>query len=297
LLKLNLEKEIEKKSAELKKKLIELESQKDKIDITIPGKKIETGCLHPLTLIQRKIIEIFQTMGFSVVEGPEIETEWYNFDGLGMLKDHPARDMQDTLWLKPEKNKNKKETINKKNNKSEKKLMRTQTSAVQIRFMEKNNPPFRIVIPGRVFRHEATDASHEIQFYQLEALMVDKDISLTNLKGVLEVFIKQFFGEDTKFRWRPGYFPYVEPGLEIDIECNLCKGKGCSACKYTGWVEVLGSGMIHPNVFKAAGYNPENWQGFALGMGVDRLAMLKYKINDIRLFYSGDLRFLKQFKK
>lgn len=289
LIKESIKKQLKEKFRGLKGKMRTEKIQEEKIDVTRPGKKIETGHFHPITETIRKIEEIFKNMGFSIVEGPEIETEWYNFDSLNMPRDHPSRDMQDTLWLKEERDKKK------TNGKSDKKLMRTQTSAVQVRYMEKNNPPFRIIVPGRVFRHEATDVSHEVQFYQCEGLMVDKDISLANLKAILETFIKQFFGEDTKFRWRPGYFPYVEPGLEVDIECRICKGKGCSVCKNSGWVEVIGAGMVHPNVFKAVGYNPKNWQGFAFGMGVDRLVMVKYKINDIRLFYSGDLRFLKQF--
>jgi len=255
---------------ERRKELLEKETSKQEmesgIDVTLPGKKIEGGHLHPLTQVLERIEEIFGKMGFSIVEGPDIENEWYNFDALNIPKDHPARDLWDTLWLK-----------------IPKLLLRTHTSPVQIHYMEKNNPPFRIVVPGRVFRYEATDFSHEIQFYQLEGLMVDKDISLANLKAILIQFFKNFFGREVKIRFRPGYFPFTEPSIEADIRLN---GK---------WMEVLGAGMVHPNVFKAARLNPNNWQGFAFGMGVDRLTMLKYKINDIRLFYNGDLRFLEQF--
>jgi phenylalanyl-tRNA synthetase alpha chain len=270
----------DEKTREIKEKIKKETEEKKWIDITLPGKKPVLGHLHPLTQVQAKVIEIFQEMGFSVVEGPEIETEWYNFDALNIPKDHPARDMWDTLWLKP---------------KSKKLLLRTHTSPVQIRYMEKNNPPLRIIAPGRVFRHEATDASHDINFYQIEALMLGKDISVVNFKAIAKEFFKRFFKKKIKIRLRPGFFPFVEPGFEVDMTCLNCGGKGCSACSKTGWMEIIGAGMVHPNVLKAAGLNPKNWQGFAFGMGMDRLAMMKYKINDIRLFYSGDLRFLNQF--
>lgn len=252
-------------------------------DITVPGEKIEQGHLHPLTQVLRKAEEVFRLMGFSIVQGPELEVEWYNFDALNFPKDHPARDMQDTLWIKV------------KSSREGKKLMRTHTSAVQVRYMEKHDPPFRVIVPGRVFRHEATDPSHEVQFYQLEGMMVDKEISLANLRAVIDEFLKRFFDKKIETRLRPSYFPFTEPSVEIDIKCINCDGKGCSVCQQTRWLEVIPGGMIHPNVFKAAGYNPKTWKGFAFGMGIDRLAMMKYKINDIRLFYSGDLRFLKQF--
>jgi len=285
LIKAELEQLIEKRAKEMKERLTREKLEKEQIDVTRPGKRIPEGHLHPLTLVQREIIEIFQSMGFSVVEGPEIETEWYNFDALNIPKDHPARDMQDTLWIKQKRRENSKENL----------LMRTQTSAVQVRYMEKHNPPLRIIVPGRVFRNERTDASHECQFYQCEGLMVDKDISVANFKAIIEAFLKKFFTTSVKTRLRPSYFPFTEPSFELDINCQNCQGKGCSVCKNTGWVEVIPGGMVHPNVFKAAGYNPKDWQGFAFGMGVDRLAMMKYKINDIRLFYSGDLRFVEQF--
>ncbi len=237
-----------------------------KIDVTAPGKKIERGHLHPLTLVQQKAADIFSSMGFEIVDGPETETEYYNFDALNIPANHPAREMHDTFWLK------------------NKKLMRTHTSPVQVHYMETHQPPFRIIVPGRVFRYEATDATHEIQFYQLEGLMVGKKITLADLKGVMEVFFQRFFGDkDIKFRFRPSYFPFVEPGVEVDM-------------KYRGkWMEIAGAGMVHPKVLENAKIDSREWQGFAFGMGIDRLATIKYKIDDIRLFYSGDLRFIKQF--
>ncbi|MCK4520548.1 phenylalanine--tRNA ligase subunit alpha [Candidatus Parcubacteria bacterium] len=252
----------------------------DIFDISVPGKKPLVGHLHPITIVRRKVEEIFQQMGFSVIEGPEVETEWYNFDALNIPKDHPARDAWDTLWLKPE---------------NKKLLLRTHTSPVQIRYMKKHQPPLRIIVPGRVFRHEATDASHDVQFYQLEGLMIGKDVSVASFKAIAKEFFQRFFNRDIKIRLRPSFFPFTEPSFEIDISCVNCQGKGCSVCKKTGWVETLGSGMVHPNVLKAVGLNPKFWQGFAFGIGLDRLAMMKYKINDIRLFYSSDLRFLEQF--
>jgi len=276
-LKNNLRIKFDQKAIELKEKAKQEHEQKEWVDVTAPGKKPVLGHLHPLTQIRRKIEEIFQAMGFTVVEGPEMETEWYHFDALNIPKDHPARDLWDTFYL------------------PNGLLLRAQTSPVQIRYMEKNNPPLRIIAPGRCFRHEATDASHEHTFYQVEGLMVGKDISLANLKGVLESFMKRFFGENVILRWQPSFFPFVEPGLELLMKCSVCQGKGCFTCGNSGWLEIIPCGMVHPNVLKAAGLNPKNWQGFAFGMGLDRLAMMKYKINDIRLFYSGDLRFLQQF--
>lgn len=282
-----LKAKFEQKSREIKGKLRKETEKDDWIDITIPGRKPAPGHLHPLTQIKRETEEIFQTMGFTVVEGPEIETEWYNFDALNFPDDHPAREMQDTLFIKQD---------NREKLPSGKKfLMRTHTSPVQIHYMEKNNPPLRIIVPGRVFRSEATDASHEINFYQLEGLMADKHISAANFKAVIEEFYRRFFGKQVHIRMRPSYFPFTEPSFEIDLSCLNCLGRGCSACQQSGWMEMMGSGMVHPNVFKNSGLNPKNWQGFAFGMGLDRLAMMKYKINNIRLFYGGDLRFLNQF--
>ncbi len=242
------------------------------LDVTAPGKKIELGHLHPLTRAQKRATEIFSSMGFEIAEGPELENEYYNFDALNIPKNHPARDMWDTFWLKT-------------GDPKKRLLMRTHTSPVQIRYMENNKPPFRIIAPGRVFRYEATDATHEVQFYQLEGLMVGKNITLGNLKAVMEVFFRKFFlgGEDIEIRLRPSYFPFVEPGVEIDMKFN---GK---------WMEVGGAGMVHSNVLDGVKLDPREWQGFAFGMGIDRLAMIKHKIDDVRLFYSGDLRFIKQF--
>jgi len=268
---------LDQKAQEIKEKLKKETEEKEWIDITVPGKRPLLGHLHPLTQVRRKIEEVFQAMGFSIVEGPEIETEWYNFDALNIPKEHPARDLWDTLWLKNGL------------------LLRTHTTPVDVRYMENNNPPLRIIIPGRVFRHEATDASHESNFYQTDGLMVGKDVSAANFKAIIQEFFQRFFEKPVKIRMRPGYFPFVEPGFEVDMTCLVCEGRGCSACSQTGWMEMMGAGMVHPNVFKAAGLNPKNWQGFAFGMGMDRLAMMKYKIDDIRLFYSGDLRFLVQF--
>ena len=261
-----LKKFFEEKIKEKKSSFAEAPEDKEEwIDVTAPGRRPVLGHLHPLTLVKRKAEEIFENMGFSVVEGPEMETEWYNFDALNIPKDHPARDLWDTLYLKNGL------------------LLRAHTSPVQIRYVEKNNPPLRIIVPGRVFRYEATDASHEVNFYQIEGLMVGRDISAANFKAIIQEFFRRFFGKPVDIRVRPSYFPFVEPGFEVDM-----KGE-------KGWLEMMGAGMVHPNVLKNAGLIPKNWQGFAFGMGMDRLAMMKYKINDIRLFYSGDLRFLKQF--
>ncbi len=269
-----------------------------RIDISMPGQKISRGTLHPLTQVIRRVEDIFVSLGFEIADGPEIEKEYYNFDALNIPKNHPARDMWDTFWIHQNKNnKNKKERL----------LLRTHTSPGQIRYMEKHNPPLRIIVPGRTFRFEATDASHEINFYQLEGLMVDKDISVANFKAVIEKFFQSFFNKDVKIRIRPSYFPFTEPSFEIDIGCLVCHGKGCSVCSQRGWLEVAGAGMVHPEVFKSVKLNPSNWsasnasysnagwQGFAFGIGLDRLAMMKYKIDDVRLLFGNDLRFLEQF--
>ncbi len=276
-LKNSLRIQFDKKARELKEKAQKETEEKEWIDVTVPGKRPVLGHLHPLTLVKRKAEEIFQAMGFTVIQGPEMENEWYNFDALNIPKDHPARDLWDTFYLKNGL------------------LLRTHTSPVQIRFMEKNQPPLRIIVPGRIFRHEATDASHETNFYQLEGLMVSEQVSAANFKAIIEEFFQRFFEKPVKIRLIPSFFPFVEPGFQVDMTCLNCEGKGCPACSRTGWLEMMGAGMVHPNVLRAAGLNPKNWQGFAFGMGIDRLAMMKYKINDIRLFYSGDLRFLQQF--
>jgi phenylalanyl-tRNA synthetase alpha chain len=284
--------EFEKRAQKLKEKIEKEVERKEWIDITIPGKKPISGHLHPLTQVKREVEEIFQSMGFSVVEGLEVENEWYNFDALNIPKDHPARDAWDTFWLKPE---NQKSKI-----KNQKLLLRTHTSPVQVRYMESHNPPLRIIVPGNVFRHEATDARHEFQLSQIEGLMVDKEISVVHLKAILTEFFKRFFGKNTAFRLDPDFFPFTEPSFSISITCAICEGKGCNICKKTGWLEMAGAGMVHPSVFKYSKLIPHQrsglgWRGWAFGFGLDRLAMMKYRIDDIRLFRSGDLRFLNQF--
>lgn len=278
---------IEEKRKLLEKYAIDLLIENDRIDISAPAIKISQGYLHPLTLMQRKIEDIFQSIGFEVVDGPEIETEYYNFNALNIPADHPAREMQDTFWLQ-----NSQEQIANSKEQgidhlqfaiSSKLLMRTQTSSVQIRYAEKNKPPFRIISPGRVFRFEATDQTHDIQFHQIEGLMIDKNISLANLKGVLEILFKKIFGQEVEIRFRPSYFSFVEPGVEVDMKF---KGK---------WMEIAGAGMVHPKVLNTMKIDSRVWQGFAFGIGLERLAMIKYKIDDVRLFSGGDLRFLKQF--
>jgi len=263
---------------EEKFKVLELDRalQTQRIDVTIPGFCIPKGRLHPTTQILDEVIGIFSSLGFSVEEGPEVELDFYNFEALNIPKDHPARDMQDTFYV------------------SEDVVLRTHTSSVQVRVMEKNNPPLRVIAPGKVYRCDA-DVSHIPMFHQLEGFMVDKRIAMSDLKGVLEVFIHMVFGPDTKLRFRPSFFPFTEPSAEIDISCVICKGAGCNVCKNTGWIEILGAGMINPKVFEMAGYDPEQYTGFAFGMGIERVAMLKYGIDDIRLFYENDKRFLEQF--
>lgn len=289
-LKVYLENQIEIKKNELSSKGAKEKEEKEKIDISVPGVKIHAGHLHPLTQIIRKSVGIFQTMGFEVADGPEVETEFYNFDALNIPADHPSRDMQDTFWLASPK------PSGEGGLEVPKLLMRTQTSPVQIRYMKKNKPPLRIVCPGRVFRKEATDATHEMQFYQLECLMVGRGVSLVNLKSILEIFFQQLLGSaKLKVRFRPSYFPFVEPGVEVDVTCFKCEKKGCGLCKQTGWIEIGGAGMVHPKVLKAVNIDSREFSGFAFGMGLDRVAMLRYGIDDVRLLYSGDLRLLEQF--
>lgn len=294
---------LEKRSNELKRSERESAFKKEWIDVTRPGHRLPRGHLHPLTKIMREIEAIFASMGFAVAEGPEVETEWYNFDALNIPANHPARDMWDTFWLRPESQINADDTRinadrireNRRRNlrESARLLLRTHTSPVQVRYMEAHNPPVRIIVPGRAWRYEATDATHETQFHQIEGLMVDKNISIANFKWVIEHFFSRLFREPMEVRLRPSYFPFTEPSFEVDMrrEKQSAKSKAQSA----DWLEISGAGMVHPNVFKAAGLNPKQWQGFAFGMGIERLAMLKYKIPDIRLFHSGDVRFLKQF--
>lgn len=263
-------KEIEK--AERDKRL-----QEESIDVTLPGRRLDRGNLHPITLVLKKIEEIFFSLGFKLEEGPEVELDYYNFEALNIPKDHPARDDQDSFYIKREI------------------LLRTHTSPVEIRVMEKQQPPVRMIAIGRCYRRDAADSTHSPMFHQIEGLAVDEDITFGDLKGVLTVFVHRMFGEDRKVRFRPGYFPFTEPSAEVDVSCLLCQGKGCRACGYTGWLEIMGSGMTDPAVFQMVGYDSEKYSGFAFGMGAERIAMLKYGINDIRLFFENDLRFLKQF--
>ena len=263
--------------AEMNKKAQELRLKKETLDISIPGTKEEIGSLHPLNSTLDKLIEIFKSMGFDVVDGPEIETDYYNFEALNVPKDHPARDMQDTFYL------------------TENMLLRTQTSATQIRTMEKRKPPIRMICPGRVYRSDDVDATHSPVFHQVEGLVVDKGITMCDLKGTLETMAKEIYGNDTKVKFRPSFFPFTEPSVEVDVSCSECGGKGCRVCKGSGWIEILGAGMVHPKVLAGCGINPEEYSGFAFGIGLDRLTTTRHKISDIRLLFENDLRFLKQF--
>lgn len=254
------------------------------LDVTLPGRKIEKGHLNPITIIQDELEDLFLSMGFIVEDGPELESDFYNFEALNIPPNHPARDMQDTFY------------IDKKNKEGELDLvLRTQTSSVQVRAMEEHGAPLKVVVPGRVFRSEATDVRHEHTFYQFEGLMVDRDINFSHLKGVLEEIGKRLYGEGTKVRMRPKFYPFVEPGVNIEYTCFLCDGNGCNLCKKSGWLEVGGCGMVHPNVLREGGIDPDEYSGFAFGFGLNRLVMLKYGIEDIRSFNSGDMRFLEQF--
>ena len=291
-LRAKLQGKLEEKKRSLEKHEQARAMQSEKIDVTFPGVKKEQGHLHPLTLVRMESERIFNALGYAVVEGPEVENEYYNFDSLNIPKNHPSRDQWDTFWIKSDRA----AAVKGKREKPEEKyLMRTHTSPVQVRYMEEHNPPFRIIVPGKVFRHEATDASHDFEFWHLEGLTVGKDVSVANLVYTLGTFFKKIFGKESTIRLRPSFFPFVEPGFEFDISCLSCRGKGCSVCKQTGWVELGGAGMVHPKVFEAAGYAKGEWQGFAFGVGLDRIALMKYKIPDIRLFRANDIRFLKQF--
>lgn len=263
----------EKMESNLKQKRLKEET----IDVTLPGTKVKLGRKNPFTHIIDQVEELFLGMGFSIEEGPEVETEYYNFEALNIPEDHPARDLQDTLYI------------------DDKYLLRTHTSPVQIRTMENQEPPIRIIAPGRVYRSDELDASHSPNFHQIEGLVIDKGISFSDLKGTIEAFVHQIYGKERKIRFRPSYFPFTEPSAEVDVSCNVCKGKGCSLCSSTGWLEVMGSGMVHPNVLKMSGLDPDLYSGFAFGMGWDRVAMLKYDIDDIRVLYENDKRFIHQF--
>jgi len=260
-----------------REKEISQEEKEEWVDITLPGKKPLLGRLHPITQILEEIKRIFIGLGFQVVRGPEVETEYYNFEALNMPRYHPARDEQDSFYL------------------DDTHLLRTQTSPVQIRVMEKKSPPIRIIAPGRCYRRDAVDASHFPMFHQVEGLAVDKRITFSDLKGCLTYFVHQMFDKKTRLRFRPSFFPFTEPSAEVDISCIMCKGRGCRVCSGKGWLEILGAGMVDPEVFRKVNYDPEKYQGFAFGMGVERICMLKYGIDDIRLFFQNDLRFLSQF--
>ena len=275
-----LEKVISEKEEKFKAEEMEAKLAKEKIDITLPSNKIKRGSKHPLNRIIEEVEDIFVGMGYDVVDGPELETDEYCFERLNLPKGHPARDMQDSFYITPEY------------------LLRTQTSAVQARVMmaNKEKTPIRVICPGKVYRRD-DDATHSHQFAQVEGLVIDENISLADLKGTLEVFMKKMLGEKTELRFRPSYFPFTEPSYEVDVSCFKCGGKGCNLCKQTGWIELLGSGMVHPNVLKMNGYDPEKYTGFAFGTGLDRLAMFKYGITDIRLLYQNDVRFLNQFDR
>ena len=251
--------------------------ESERPDLTLPGRRPARGVVHPLTRVQDEIVRIFAGLGFSVAEGPEIETDAYNFEALNIPRDHPARDMQDTFYLSPET------------------LLRTHTSPVQIRAMRAQKPPVRIICPGTVYRRDVADITHSPMFHQVEGLAVDRGITMADLKGTLTLFAQEMYGPRSKIRFRPSFFPFTEPSAEVDVLCFLCGGTGCRACKQSGWLEILGSGMVHPQVLKNVGYDPEQVTGWAFGMGIERIAMLKYGVDDIRLFFENDLRFLRQF--
>jgi phenylalanyl-tRNA synthetase alpha chain len=270
---------IAEKQSELEAAVINAKLASEQIDVTLPGRPVRTGSHHPLTRIIEEIEDLFIGMGYSVAEGPEVEKDYYNFEALNLPKGHPARDMQDSFYI------------------SEDILLRTHTSPVQARTMEKNQGkgPIKIICPGKVYRRDNDDATHSHQFMQIEGLVIGENIRMSDLKGTLEVFVKKMFGEDRKIRLRPSFFPFTEPSVELDISCKICGGNGCNVCKGTGWIEILGAGMVHPNVLEMAGYDSKKYTGFAFGMGPERIAMLKYGVDDIRHFYTNDVRFLKQF--
>lgn len=272
-----IEAEVTKRESELKELETARRLESEKIDVTMPGKPCEMGHKHPLSIVLDEVKDIFMGMGFDIAEGPEVELDYYNFEALNIPKDHPARDTQDTFYI------------------SDNIVLRTQTSPVQIRVMEKQEPPIRIIAPGRVYRSDAVDATHSPLFHQIEGLVVDKGITMADLKGTLEAFAKRLYGEDTKIRLRPHHFPFTEPSCEIDVSCFRCGGKGCPMCKGEGWIEILGGGMVHPKVLKTGGIDPEEYSGFAFGVGLERLVMFRFNIDDMRLLYENDMRFLSQF--
>ena len=271
-----VENQLKDKEEELGKSPKRRPSKSETFDTTLPGRREISGTLHPITQVMEEIKSIFLGLGFQVEEGPEIETDYYNFEALNIPKDHPARDMQDTFYVEGEA------------------VLRTHTSPVQIHVMEDREPPLRIIAPGKVYRCDS-DVSHTPMFHQIEGLMVDENVSFSHLKGIMNIFLQEVFGKNTKVRFRPSFFPFTCPSAEVDIQCVICSGKGCRVCSQTGWVEILGAGMVDPAVFKFVNYDAEKWTGFAFGLGIERISMLKYGINDIRLFFENDLRFLKQF--
>ena len=272
-----IEETFTKKAAHLKEALLEQRLKRETIDVTLPGKHKELGSKHPLSIVLDEIKEIFVGMGFDIVEGPEVESDYYNFEALNIPANHPAKDEQDTFYINKDI------------------VLRTQTSPVQARVMEQGKLPIRMIAPGRVFRSDEVDATHSPSFHQIEGLVIDKDISFADLKGTLEVFAKELFGPDTKTKFRPHHFPFTEPSAEVDVSCFKCGGKGCRFCKGSGWIEILGCGMVHPHVLEMCGIDPEEYNGFAFGVGLERIALLKYEIDDMRLLYENDIRFLKQF--
>lgn len=272
-----IENTIETKKTEFEAAIERAKIESETIDVTMPGTKVGLGKKHPLTTVLDDLKDIFIGMGFSVVEGPEVELDYYNFEALNIPKDHPARDTQDTFYI------------------NENVVLRSQTSPVQIRTMEKQKPPIRMIAPGRVYRSDAVDATHSPVFHQVEGLVIDKNITMADLKGTLEVFVKKLYGDDTRLRFRPHHFQFTEPSAEVDISCFNCGGKGCRVCKGEGWIEILGCGMVHPKVLRNCGIDPDEYSGFAFGIGLERVAMFRYDIDDMRLVYENDVRFLKQF--
>ena len=274
----DLETALAKRETEIQEAIKAQRLQEETLDVTMPGKQPAIGGLHPLNIVLEDMIDIFQSMGFDVVDGPEVETDEYCFEKLNLPKDHPARDMQDTFYI------------------TDNILLRTQTSAAQARIMEQRKPPIRIICPGRVYRADEVDATHSPVFHQVEGLVVDKGITMCDLKGVLEQFAHEIYGPETKVKFRPSFFPFTEPSVEVDVTCSECGGKGCRVCKGSGWIEILGAGMVHPRVLAGCGIDPEEYSGFAFGIGLDRLTTTRYKISDIRLLFENDLRFLEQFR-
>lgn len=272
-----IEEQLTKRTGELKAAAMEGRLRKEKLDVTVPGEKMYMGHLHPLTKMRRELEDIFSGMGFSIAEGPEVETDYYNFQALNTPADHPARDTQDTFYI------------------TDNVLLRSQTSPVQVRTMEHMRPPIRIISPGRVYRSDTMDATHSPLFHQLEGLVVDEGITMGDLKGTLEKFAQLMFGEETRVRFRPHHFPFTEPSAEVDVSCFQCGGKGCRLCKGEGWIEILGAGMVHPNVLRGCNIDPTKYSGFAFGMGVERIFMLKHHVDDLRYLYENDVRFLAQF--